>query len=201
MAPDNPDVVFVGTHPETWPNLLMRSQDGGRTFALVKRFTLAGEHENWAKDLESIEQVGFSPDGRTAFLLDWWNVWRSADGGASWLQVHRGLQNTVVNDVAIDPAKPTTLYVAADDNGCMVSTDDGKTWRRKMNGVIEGHAMVVKPSAKTPGLLYLLMDPWKSQDTADTKHFYVYKSKDSGETWKLFRIRDKKKNFEKPYAD
>lgn len=201
VAPDNPDVVFLGTHPESWPSLLMRSQDGGRTFSLVKRFTLDGSVENWAKDLQAPEQMVFSPDGRVAFLLDWWNVWRSSDAGDTWLQVHKGLQNTVVNQIVRDPADPAKIHLAVDDNGLMISPDNGKTWRRKMEGVIEGHAASVWVSARTPGLLYLLVNPWHSPDTADAKYYHLYKSVDAGEHWVLYRIHDKQKSLDKSYAD
>lgn len=201
VSPDNPDLVFLGTHPKSWPHLLLRSQDGGRTWALVKRFALAGATDNWATDVESVEQIVFSPERRAMYLTDWWNVWRSMDEGASWLQLQQGLQNTVVNDVQTRPDKPGVFYLATDDNGLMVSRDDGRTWQRKMQGVPDGNVKVVRLSAKNPDQVYMLVTPWKSQDTAEDKYFHLYKSADGGETWTAFRIRDRKKPLDKPYVD
>lgn len=201
VSPTNPDLIFLGSNPQSWPHLVLRSSDGGRNWALVKRFGLAGVHQNWAKDVESVEQIVFSPDGRVVYLLDWWNVWRSSDDGQSWLQMHQGLQNTCINDIQTHPTKPGVFYVAADDNGLMVSTDDARTWRRKMNGVIDGHASQIKLSAKNPDVMYLLMNPWKSEDTGEAHFFYLYKSVDGGESWKSLRFRDKKKNVDKPFAN
>lgn len=201
ISPTNPNIVYLGTDPQTWPHLLLRSEDSGSAWSLVKRFTLTGVHENWAKDLESIEQMVFSPDGREAYLADWWNLWHSVDGGTSWLQLHQGLQNTVVNDIQVHPANPAILYAAADDNGLMVSTDSGRTWRRKMKGVVDGHAAAVRISSKNPNLAYLLINPWKAQDAPGIKSFYLYKSTDGGETWNSLRFQDKLKVLDKTWAD
>jgi photosystem II stability/assembly factor-like uncharacterized protein len=201
VSPVNPDLLFLGSSPQSWPNLVLRSTDGGRNWTLVKRFALAGVHQNWAQDVESVEQIVFSPDGRVVYLMDWWNVWRSADEGQSWLQAHQGLQNTCINDIQAHPTKPGVLYVAADDNGLMVSQDDGRSWRRKMNGVIDGHASQIKLSSRNPDVMYLLMNPWKPEDAGDSRFFYLYKSVDGGESWKSLKFRDKKKNVDKPFAN
>lgn len=201
VSPANPDIVFIGTHPKGWPHLLLRSTDGGRNWTLINHFALRGQNDNWAKGLQSQEQIVFAPDGKTAYLLDWWNVWRSADGGISWIQVQDGLQNTVVNDIAVHPANPARIYAAVDDNGLMVSSDGGQSWSRKMQGVIEGHAGAVALSAKDPSLVYLLVNPWHGEDTDTDKYFYLYKSRDGGNSWSRFRLHDQKRPAVKSYAD
>ena len=39
-------------------------------------------------------------------------VFKSADGGSSWMAINAGLTSPDVSDLAIDPALPTTLYAA-----------------------------------------------------------------------------------------
>jgi hypothetical protein len=46
-------------------------------------------------------------------------VFRSSDGGATWIELNRGLTDWRVNDVAVDAAAPHTLY-AATDSGVFV---------------------------------------------------------------------------------
>lgn len=201
VSPRNAQDLFLATHPKSWPFLLLNSQDGGRNWSLVKRFAITDSTENWAKDLQAVEQVAFSPDNRVMYLTDWWNVWRSMDGGASWLQTYKGLQNTVVNDVQFSPMRPQSLYLAVDDNGMVISRDNGQTWRRRMAGVKDGHAVAVRVSPKNPDKVYLLLTPWKSEDTAESAYFYVYKSLDGGDTWTALPVKTKKRAFDKPYVD
>jgi photosystem II stability/assembly factor-like uncharacterized protein len=200
VSPENPDMVLLATHPKSWPFLVLLSRDAGRTWTLVKRFALTSLTENWAKNLQAVEQIVFSPEKHVLFLMDWWNVWRSVDDGESWLQLHQGLQNTVVNDIQTHPTRPSVLYLATDDNGLMISKDNGRVWRRKMQGVPDGNATAVRLSAQNPDMVYLLVEPWKSEDTASDKFFHLFKSLDGGETWKAYRFRDKIKHFEKPYV-
>jgi len=84
------------------------------------------------------------------------NLWKSADGGTSWLDLsslfpcpvgpcpRTGVWSTVV----VDPRKPTTIY-AARDGGVTRSTDGGETWA---------------PLTSNIGTTFLLADP-KSDDT------------------------------------
>lgn len=201
VSPVNPNLVYLGTDPTGWPHLLLRSQDGGIGWTLVKRFSLTGPHENWAKDLESVEQLAFAPDGREAYLADWWNLWRSVDEGASWLQTHQGLQNTVVNDIQVRPGDPAVMYAAADDNGLMATTDGGRSWHRRSRGLPDGHAAAVRISPRNPDRVYLLMNPWDTQDSGSEKNFHLFRSEDAGETWTSLRFKDKARKLDKSWAD
>ena len=180
VDPHDPNKLLLGTHPESWPYMLFRSANAGRSWQKVERFSMAPDApESWTKRLEAIEDISFIPgDSRQLYMTDWWNVWKSSDGGISWQQVHRGLQNTVVNDITFHPDNPRKIYLAVADNGLMVSHDAGKTWARKMSGVVDGHAQEIEVSGSNPSKMYLLMNPWIQQDKV-----FVYKTFDGGETW------------------
>ncbi len=180
VSPANADVLLLGSHPDDWPYRLYKSTDGGVSWRVIQAFELDPHGaQNWAASLTSVEEMRFtSDDGNHVWLTDWWNVWQSSDGGESWKQVHRGLQNTVVNDIKTHPALPQTLFLCAMDNGLMVSTDGGSTWKRRMNGVLDGHAQEIEISVSNPSKMYLLAQPWGRKD-----RIFVYKSLDGGASW------------------
>lgn len=201
VCPDRAGHLFVATHPESWPHLLFESGDAGDTWQRITQFRLTGGPANWATGLEATERLAFSADGRFGILTDWWNVWRSPDGGQSWLQAYKGLQNTVVNAIAVHPENADSLFLATSDNGLMATTDGGTNWQRRMAGVVDGDATAVVLADGQPDTVYLLMVPWTSEDTADTAYFHLYRSDDGGATWRLYRFSDRRRTFSVAYAD
>src|SRR5436853_3071586 len=53
-------------------------------------------------------------------------TFKSADGGATWSASNRGLPNAQFTVLAVDPAKRTRIYLAAD--GIWHSLDGGFSW-------------------------------------------------------------------------
>lgn len=180
VHPDDPDRIFLATHPDTWPFLLLQSGNGGSSWETVKNYTRATQSAvSWRKPVDAIESVIFSsqnPDHM--YLSEWWSVWRSLDGGKNWTQLLKGLQNSVVNDIKVHPKNKDTLFMAVADNGLMVSDDAGKNWKRIMSGVEDGHGQEVEISRQNPLKMYLLMNPWVKKEK-----LYVYKTLDGGTSW------------------
>ena len=199
--PARPGDLLAASHPDHWPHLLLKTPDAGASWRQSTQFILDDEPPNWATGLQAVERIAFSPDGALGVLADWWNVWRTVDGGASWRQCRKGLQNTVVNAIAVHPDNAERLYLATSDNGLMRSDDGGAHWRRSMAGVVDGDAKAVVLAPGRPDTVYLLMTPWESQDTADAVYFHVYRSDDAGETWRLYRLSDRRKSLAVDYAD
>jgi photosystem II stability/assembly factor-like uncharacterized protein len=182
IHPNNPDLVFIGSHPENWPHLLYKTQDGGLTWKPILSFQVDPEAPpNWTSTLAALEEMAFVPGTtQSIFMTDWWNVWQSTDGGEHWHQKHYGLQNTCINDLKIHPQNPKTLYLCAWDNGLMISEDSGTHWRRAMNGVVkDGHAQEIEISLKDPSRMILLINLRGKQGK-----IYVYESRNSGASWK-----------------
>ncbi|MBF0495770.1 MAG: hypothetical protein HQK57_00670 [Deltaproteobacteria bacterium] len=181
VAPQNPDLIFLGIYPETWPRLLYKSSDGGNSWKKITEFHFKpGAPETFAKGQMDLEKIAFSPGNpRRLYLTDWMNVWQSPDEGENWYQVHRGLQNTVINDIRVHPMAPARIFLAVADNGIVVSNDHGKTWKRKMTGLPDGHALQAAFSGQDPQKIYVLMNPWNKKE----KKFFVYRSLNGGESW------------------
>ena len=174
--------VWMATHPRTWPHLLLHSDDAGESWRPVDNFQPAEDTpDHWAiaKTVSAVEAIVFSQARPSVgFLTDWWNVWKTVDHGRSWHQLHHGLQNTVVNDIKVHPSRPDTLYMSTWDNGLMVSRDGGLSWKRKMNGVADGHVQEVVFSHRNPSKMYLLANPWHEKEK-----IYVYRTFNGGDTW------------------
>jgi len=181
VDPNNPKMVFISSHPENWPHLLYKTQDGGSTWKSISSFQLDPEAApNWASNLEGVEEMAFIPGtSKTLFITDWWNVWQTSDSGEHWLQKHYGLQNTCVNDVKVHPRNPKNLYLCAADNGLMISEDSGTHWRRAMNGAGNGHAQEIEISQTDPSRMVLL-----KSIVDEKRRVSVYESRNFGASWK-----------------
>jgi photosystem II stability/assembly factor-like uncharacterized protein len=94
-------------------------------------------------------------------------VWKSTDGGATWVQSNAGMGNRLTLSLLMDPTN-TKVLIAATSNGILKSTDAGATWTvKKADG--EFQQMVFKPN--DPNTMYAV----------DLQQFF--RSTDKGETW------------------
>jgi hypothetical protein len=56
-------------------------------------------------------------------------VYKSVNGGVSWVPSNSGIEKILVRALAIDPATPTTIYGGTDTYGVFRSSDGGATWQ------------------------------------------------------------------------
>lgn len=122
IAQANSKLIYVGTENGGF----YRSTDGGNS---------------WSEDLASPMLPGFtitrvlsSPTNALTVYATVANfgarhVFRSKDGGSTWVDIDRGqLPDVPHHAIAISRAAPSTLYVCS-DAGVHVSTDGGGTWK------------------------------------------------------------------------
>lgn len=200
LDPNDPDnTIYVGTG-ETWPRNsvsvgdgLYRSKDGG---------------SNWQKlgfeKSERIANVIINPDNSNeiyvAVLGALWSdseergVFKSNDGGESWVKVLYVNPKTGCADLAIDPSNPNILYASmwefrrtawsfesgGEYSALYKSIDAGKTWKKIHNGFPKGQlgrlAIAVAPS--NPNVLYTIIEAEEDLRKG------LYRSDDAGENWK-----------------
>ena len=108
----------------------------------------------------------------------------STDGLESWQPSADGLPSTgVPTDLILDPHSPVgerTLYAAFVGKGVYKSTDDGKSWTAKNNGIagnMNAWQLILLPD----GTLYLLVcRGWENENFIDGA---MYISNDGAENW------------------
>jgi hypothetical protein len=100
-------------------------------------------------------------------------VFKSTNGGESWVAKNSGLTNLYVWSLAMDPSNPQVLYAGTlgGGGGVFKSTDGGESWVQKNNGLPSYpfvESLAIDPS--NPQVLY-----------ADSGG--VFKSTNGGESW------------------
>ena len=123
-----------------------------------------------------------NPD--TVYAGTWGNgVFKSVDGGLSWLPASNGLGNLFINSLAVDPLQPNTLYAGTYKDGMYKSLDGGYSWFASNNGVqAEAIVYTIAIDPLSPNKVYIGTrgpsnnggPPWRGM---------AYKSLDGGATW------------------
>jgi len=182
---------------------MARSVDAGRTW-------IWWDNKSWAPWRNTCYEMAFDPDipgkmwGAFSDVHDIPNdniiserhghnrpggVCLSRDFGASWKPSTQGIPPRPVTSVVIDPKSSKaarTLYAGVFDEGVYKSTDDGRTWAPKRNGLGHPENMRVARVILHPdGTLFAMIcarrvgpgQPLASEGVG------LYRSKDGADTW------------------
>ena len=121
----------------------------------------------------------------------------SDDGGITWRPSFAGMGfNSPATSLVLDPQSPPgnrTLYASVFSKGVFKSTDDGKTWQLKNNG-LEENTCAFELTLTGKGVLFLTVSITPvHKDGNKGREFYsgaVYRSSDGAETWTKLHITD-----------
>lgn len=119
-------------------------------------------------------------------------VWRSDDGGASWLTKNEGVRciapdkdipgiGYCVHGLAQDPADANTLF-RQDHTGMYRTRDGGDRWERIENGLASWFGFPIALDPHTRALFAFPMESDEYRLPVDGK-FRVYRSRDEGDSW------------------
>ncbi len=137
--PKNPDVVWISNAP------LMKSIDGGRTFANVPA-THGDNHGVWINPADSRYMINANDGGASVSL----------DGGASW-STQDNQPTAQFYHVAVDDAFPYKLYGGQQDNSSVIiksRTDGGSIGIRDWQEGPGCESANMGVSAKNPRFVY-----------------------------------------------
>jgi photosystem II stability/assembly factor-like uncharacterized protein len=196
VAPSSPDIVWVGTgepnnrQSSSWGDGVYKSEDGGRTW-----------NNMGLRDTHHIGRIVIHPSNPdTVYIAALGRLWgpskerglfRTTDGGKSWVNTKFIDENTGFVDLAIDLENPATLYAAAyqrrrtafgfsgggPGSGLYKTTDGGNNWTRLTAGLPEGTTgrIGLDVYRGNPSIVYAIIEH---------KEGGVFRSEDKGATWK-----------------
>ena len=191
---DQPDVLYAGVEPAA----LFRSDDGGRSFSLVRGLWDHPHRTQWQPGggglcLHTVLVHPQQPE-RLLIAISAAGVYRSEDGGASWEASNRGIVvgfvpegeqlefGQCVHKVARDAADTERLYLQH-HGGIYRSDDGGRTWSAMTGiaGMDFGFPVVAHPTrASTAYLLPLESDDYRCTPGGAC---IVWRTTDAGATW------------------
>ncbi len=161
---------------------VFKSTDGGRSWALKNSGLEGTEPFAWRMVPDSIGRLYLlvarrGEDGSIGSALDG-AIYRSSDGAEHWEKLSLPAGCNAPNGLAVDPADPSRLYLAAwgrstsdkdIGGGLYLSSDAGKTWKNTLDK--DQHLFDVTLDARAPGVIYTVgfeSSLWKSTDRGES---------------------------------
>jgi photosystem II stability/assembly factor-like uncharacterized protein len=171
VDPLTPSTVYAGTDSG-----LFKSSDGGASWSMTSLGaynieTLAIDPRNPTTVYASVSFQKCQYFDDYEVCDDYFDLFKSADGGSTWIATEAGLNGSAVYALAIDPVSSDTLY-GGTNVGIFKTTNGGGGWNIVANGlsVTSQSAIAVNPLA--PSLVYV-----------GTDERGVFKTTDAGGLW------------------
>jgi photosystem II stability/assembly factor-like uncharacterized protein len=206
IDPVNPDVIYAGTWHlpwktedggKTWRSIKKGVIDDSDVFSIVidpsqpaNLFISACSgiyRSDSAGDLfRKIQGIPYSArrtrmlqmdpnDHNVVYAGTTEGLWKTIDGGATWK--HMTGSNIVINDVLVDPRRPSRVLLATDRSGVLASDDGGVTFTASNRGFTHRQAAALLVDRNDSAVLYA--------GVLNDKEFGgVFVSRDAGQTWK-----------------
>jgi photosystem II stability/assembly factor-like uncharacterized protein len=209
LDPVNPEIIYAGTGESfirsnvSIGNGVWKSTDGGDSWTNI--------------GLENTGRIGriiINPDNpEIVFVAALGHaygpqadrgIFKSSNGGKTWMHVLKVDQNTGASEIVMDPTNPQILFAGmwqlslktwnrtsgGPGSGIHVSKDGGETWTKlEGNGLPEGQigkiAMAMTPAS--PGRIYALIETGDGVEAldGDPDNGELWRSDDRGKNWKL----------------
>ena len=99
-------------------------------------------------------------------------VYKTTNGGKTWVAVNSGLTNTTIHALALDPVDDQIVFVGTTKGGVFKSIDGGENWHPVNKGLSQDYVGVLTIDPANGQIIYV-----------GTNGGGVYKSIDGGESW------------------
>ncbi|MEJ2856628.1 MULTISPECIES: WD40/YVTN/BNR-like repeat-containing protein [unclassified Saccharothrix] len=190
---DDPDVVYAGTQPSA----LFRSEDGGRTYSLVRGLWDHPHRKEWGAGFGGQAIHTILPDpadpSRLTVAMSTGGVYRTADGGESWEASNKGVKayflpdpypefGQCVHKIARHPSAPDRLYLQ-NHHGVYRSSDGGATWDSIADGLPSDFGFPIAVHPHDPEVVYNFPLVADGERFPPGGQCAVYRSPDGGESW------------------
>lgn len=191
---DEPDVVYAGAEPSA----LFRSEDGGRTYELVRGLWDHPHRSEWfpgggGMAVHTVLAHPRDPE-RVLVAMSAGGVYRTEDAGASWQPGNSGIRayflpddeypefGQCVHKVARHPAAPDRFFLQ-NHHGVYRSDDGARSWTSIADGLPSDFGFPIACHPHRPEVVYGF------PLTADAERFppdgrcRVYRTEDMGASW------------------
>jgi photosystem II stability/assembly factor-like uncharacterized protein len=125
---------------------------------------------------EHVHALAFDAAGRALWLGAHTGLYRSEDGGRTWVKAALPGQghDADVMVIAVHPAEPDTMYVGTHHAGVLKTADGGRTWTPVNRGLrgLDVHGLAIDPT--TPAKLHAML---REQGAG------LYRTSDAGRQW------------------
>ncbi|MFM8347570.1 MAG: WD40/YVTN/BNR-like repeat-containing protein, partial [Bacteroidota bacterium] len=178
VAPSRHEIIYLGTG-EGFGNLdrvrgsgIFKSTDRGLTWNWLTATAGFGD----------VNRLVVSPtDANVAVAATNSGIYRTTDGGASWLKTS---SRPYIEDLVATPGDFRVQYAGQNSVGILKSTDGGITWNLTGTGLnLTGRAEIDVSPVNT-AMVYVSAEGNGSGTGSD-----LYRSSDAGLTWKLVDVR------------
>lgn len=177
IDPNHPEVLYAGVNHVGF----LKSIDGGSNWKMI------GDDPGvtvWHIEVSALVFDPTNPAILYAGTVDG-GVLKSTDTGASWTNIlwagdnqpvedGRDLRIYSINDIAVAPTQPTTLYVSTHGRGILKSIDGGTKWQELDRRLLYVRTVAIDPTV--PAVLYAA--PYDG----------ISMSTDSGEHWQSLQF-------------
>jgi photosystem II stability/assembly factor-like uncharacterized protein len=161
----NPLVAYAG-----FDEGVLRSDDGGRTWTEADAGLPPGTGV-YSMAIDPVDPDIAYASNRFARPDEGVPVYRTVDGGASWIAMSAGLPTFTVLNLATDPAAPGMAFVSIQDRGLFDTKDGGTSWHEADRGLVNTSVVSLLPDPRSAPAIF-------AGTTAG-----LFRSPDSGRTW------------------